>query len=147
MKKTRTIIMKYDGGSMTPRPRARRRTTWQRTAILQTISQAPCHVTAEELYDRLRRTRPIGLATIYRALDAFVRDGVLERAHVGDGKVRYGLAARHHDHLVCLSCGAWEPLKTCLVPRVPRRIASGFTVTGHQVELYGYCTRCQTATG
>lgn len=134
------------GVSMTRRPGARRRNTWQRTAILQALSEAACHVTAEELHDRLRRTRPIGLATIYRALDSFVRDGVLEPAHVGDGKVRYGLAARHHDHLVCLSCGVWEPLKMCLVPRVPRRIASGFTVTGHQVELYGYCARCQTPT-
>jgi Fur family ferric uptake transcriptional regulator len=130
---------------MTTRPRARRRVTWQREAALQAVSRAACHVTAEELHARLRRTRPIGLATVYRALDAFVRDGVLERAHVGDGKVRYGLASRHHDHLVCLDCGAWEALKRCLVPRVPRLIASGFKVTGHQVELYGYCARCQTA--
>jgi Fe2+ or Zn2+ uptake regulation protein len=138
--------MNAKGVSMASRPGARRRNTWQRAAILQAISQAACHVTAEEIRDRLRRTRPIGLATVYRALDAFVRDGVLEPAHVGDGKVRYGLTSKHHDHLVCLSCGAWKALKTCVVPRLPRRIASGFKVTGHQVELYGYCAQCQTAT-
>lgn len=131
---------------MVSRVQARRRNTWQRAAVLQAVSQAACHVTAEELHARLRRTRRIGLATVYRALNAFVRDGVLEPAHVGDGTVRYGLAAKHHDHLVCLTCGAWEPLASCVVPRVPRRIASGFKVTGHQVELYGYCARCQEAT-
>jgi Fe2+ or Zn2+ uptake regulation protein len=28
---------------------------------------------------------------------------------------------------------------------MPGRVASGFRVTGHQLELYGYCTDCQQA--
>jgi Fe2+ or Zn2+ uptake regulation protein len=119
------------------------RSTWQRGAILKAMEGARCHLTAEEVHRRLRRgSRSIGLATVYRALGDFVREGLVEPAHVGDGKVRYGLAANHHDHLVCLNCGQWEPLGACTV-RLPRTIASGFKVTGHQMELYGYCVRCQ----
>jgi Fur family ferric uptake transcriptional regulator len=103
-----------------------------------------CHLTAEEIHRRVRRgARPIGLATVYRALETFVREGLVEPAHIGDGRVRYGLAVKHHDHLVCLRCGKWEVLAECLVPRVPRLAASGFLVIGHQLELYGYCARCQ----
>jgi Fe2+ or Zn2+ uptake regulation protein len=123
-----------------------RRRAYHLITILMMASRrvAACHITADELYARVRRqARPIGLATVYRALEAFVRDGVIEPIYVGDGKVRYGLASKHHDHVVCLSCGGWEPLQTCLVPRAPRTVASGFKVTGHQVELYGYCVRCQ----
>lgn len=123
----------------------RSRNTWQRGAILKALDALRCHATAEELHHRLRRgPRPIGLATVYRALEAFVREGLVEPVHVGDGRVRYGLSARHHDHLICLQCGEWEPIKECLV-QMPGRVASGFRVTGHQLELYGYCTDCQQA--
>src|SRR3989442_103444 len=103
-------------------------------------------VAAEELHRRVRRTpHPIGLATVYRALETFVREGLVEPMHVGDGSVRYGLAAKHHDHLVCLGCGEWKPLRECLVPQAPRRVTAEFRITGHQLEIYGYCARCQAS--
>ena len=123
---------------------ARARNTRQRGAVLAVMERAQCHVTAEEVHRRLgRATRPIGLATVYRALNRLLQEGVLEPMHAGDGKIRYGLAARHHDHIVCLTCGQWEPLAKCHVI-VPRRLASRFKVTGHQLELYGRCARCQS---
>jgi len=132
---------------MTTHPTVRRkRNSWQRDAVMRTVEAANCHLTAEEVHGRLRRgRRPIGLATVYRTLDLFVREGLAETAHVGDGKVRYGLAAKHHDHLVCRNCGEWEPIKECLVPRPPKRMGSGFRVTGHRLELFGVCADCQTA--
>ncbi len=131
-----------------PPSAVRRRSTWQRGAILRTMEAARCHLSAEEIHRRVRRgAHPIGLATVYRALETFVREGVLEPVHIGDGRVRYGLAAKHHDHLVCLRCGEWEPIEECMVPQAPRRTASGFRVTGHQLELYGYCTQCQASGG
>jgi len=123
----------------------RTRKTWQRGVILRTMDAAKCHITAEELHRRVRRgVRPIGLATVYRALETFVREGLAEPVHVGDGKVRYGPTAKHHDHLVCLNCGEWEPLNECLLPKTPRRLGT-FKVTGHQLDMYGYCAQCQTA--
>ncbi len=128
----------------TLRPATRTRTTWQRGAILHAMKAARCHLTAEQIHRRVRRSpHPIGLATVYRALETFVREGLVEPVHIGDGRVRYGLVANHHDHLVCLSCGDWKPLHECLVDHAPRRIASTFRVTGHQLEVYGYCAQCQ----
>jgi len=133
----------------TIRPTVRRRATWQRGAILQVLKAARCCLTAEEIHQRVRRgSHPIGLATVYRALDTFGREGLIEQLHVGDGRVRYRSAAKHHDHIVCLKCGRWRPLHECLVARPTRRMASGFRVTGHQLEIYGYCADCQaTAEG
>ncbi len=132
----------------TPRPATRRRTTWQRGAILRAMEVARCHLTAEEIHRRIwRGPHPIGLATVYRALETFVREGLVEQVHIGDGRVRYGLAAKHHDHVVCLGCGDWKPLHDCLVPQPPMRGASGFRVTGHQLEVYGYCVQCQPPGG
>ena len=127
---------------------ARTRTTWQRRAVLQAIEAAPCHLAADEIHRRLHRgRRRIGLATVYRALEAFVREGLVEPSHIGDGRVRYGLAARHHDHLVCLNCGEWEPLEECPVMSASDDLPSGFAVIGHRLEVYGYCAQCREAAG
>lgn len=132
----------------TRRPAGRPRATWQRGAILAAMKAARCHLAAEEVHRRVRRgPHPIGLATVYRALDTFVHEGLVEPVHVGDGRVRYGLVAKHHDHVVCLGCGDWKPLHECLVVQAPRRVAATFRVTGHQLELYGYCAQCQASGG
>lgn len=124
----------------------RGRKTWQRAVILRAVEAAGCHLTAEEIHRRTRRgRRPIGLATVYRALEAFAREGLVEPLYVGDGRVRYGSATRHHDHLVCLDCGTWQPLGACARPRLPRDSAAGFQVLGHRVEFYGRCGRCRPA--
>ncbi len=124
------------------------RNTWQRQTIIRIIKAGGCHLTAEEIHRRVRRGgRRIGLATVYRTLDACARAGVVEPVRVGDGAVRYGLASDHHDHLICLGCGTWDALEPCLVPSVPKRVTPGFRVTGHRLEVYGYCRACQQTTG
>src|SRR5713226_1264254 len=111
----------------TLQPVTRTRMTWQRSAILGTMKAARCHLSAEQIHRRVRRSpHPIGLATVYRALESFVREGLVEPTHVGDGSVRYGLAAKHHDHLVCLGCGEWKPLRECLVPQATRSVNTEF---------------------
>lgn len=130
----------------TGRPRGRTRKTWQRAVILRVVENAGCHLTAEEIHRRVARgRRPIGLATVYRALEAFAREGLVEPLYVGDGRVRYGSASRHHDHLVCLDCGRWQPLGACARPRLPRGHKATFQVLGHRVEFYGRCARCRPA--
>ncbi len=121
----------------------RTRDTTQRRRILRVLQTAGCHLTAREIHRRVGRDgHAVGLATIYRALGAFARAGLVETASIG-GAVRYGLATEHHDHLVCLGCGRWQPLDRCPAPRAPRGAAAGFRVTGHRLEFLGYCARCR----
>ncbi|MDR7481674.1 MAG: transcriptional repressor [Armatimonadota bacterium] len=124
------------------------RQTRQRASILRILERAGCHLTAEEIHRRLRRRgHRVGLATVYRAVELFVRSGLVEPAYLADGGVRYGLAAKHHDHAVCLRCGRFQALRPCVVPRAPRRLPAGFRITGHQLEIYGVCAACQAAGG
>ena len=124
------------------------RNTWQRGLVLRVLERAGCHLTAEEIHRQARKGgRRIGLATVYRALELFARMGRIERANFTDDRIRFGLAAKHHDHAVCLRCGQWEPLAECLLPRPPKAVPSDFRVTGHRLELYGYCATCEAAAG
>ncbi|MBM3471185.1 MAG: transcriptional repressor [Armatimonadetes bacterium] len=122
----------------------RTRNTHKRQRILRAIQAAGCHLTAGEIRRRVGRDGlAIGLATVYRALAAFARAGLVESVSLGGRATRYGLAAEHHDHVVCLECGRWQPLRRCPAPRAPRDAAPGFRVTGHRLEFFGYCGECR----
>jgi Fur family ferric uptake transcriptional regulator len=87
----------------------------------------------------------ISTATVYRCVAAMAAAGHL--SHVGE---RGGAAlwarcdtAEHHHHLVCTECGA-TAYAACPVDE--RALATtapdGFTVTSHDVRLYGICAAC-----
>ena len=64
----------------------------------------------------------LALSTIYRNLERFAADALVERSDFGDGVVRYSLAREQHGHyLVCTGCHA--KIKLCDCP--PLRQWSG----------------------
>ena len=65
----------------------------------------------------------------------------------GDGTVVYELNRGEHTHYaVCLECHKRIPLPSCPFAHVHLEQDTGdFTVTGHKLELYGYCKKCQEA--
>ena len=67
-------------------------------------------MTAEDVFRVLLNDHSdIGLATVYRVLTQFEQAGILERSHFESGKAVYELnEGKHHDHLVCTSCGRVE---------------------------------------
>jgi Fe2+ or Zn2+ uptake regulation protein len=66
------------------------------------------HMSAEDVYKVLLNSGDdIGLATVYRVLTQFEQAGLLIRHHFESGKAVFELnQGNHHDHLVCLQCGA-----------------------------------------
>lgn len=125
------------------------RMTAQRRAVLEALSAPGCAHDAETIHARARRRHPrLGLVTVYRTLEAFVREGVARPVFFGDGRARYDLAEEgpHHHHAVCTRCGRVARLERCGLPS-PRRLGRphGFTVTAHRLELFGICRRCAGA--
>ena len=45
----------------------------------------------------------------------------------------------HRHYVVCLKCGKMEHINVCPVHDIK---LDGFEVTGHRLELYGYCAEC-----
>jgi Fe2+ or Zn2+ uptake regulation protein len=123
------------------------RMTAQRAAVLTALARLGCARDAETIHAHARRIVPrLGLVTVYRALEAFAAEGVVQRVDLGDERRRYDLAEdgrSHHHHLVCLRCGRVARADRCALA-APSRLgrAQGFTVTAHRLELFGYCRRC-----
>ena len=121
------------------------RITAQRVAVLAEVAREEGDVTAQELHARLRaRGTRVGLATVYRTLDALAEAGVLDTLPHGTETCYRHCTSEHHHHLTCRSCHRVVEVLECDLGAWARRVGSrhGFADVAHEVELYGTCGRC-----
>lgn len=125
-----------------------RRETRQRRALRARLFGAAEFVSAQQLYDDLRdRGEEVGLATIYRTLQAMSEAGEVDAVHHGDRGTLYrmcGTPTGCHHHLVCRGCGVAVELDGESVEHWADDAARdhGFTAVEHVVELFGLCAAC-----
>jgi Fur family ferric uptake transcriptional regulator len=103
------------------------------------------HLTAEDVYRLLMdEGMDIGLATVYRVLTQFEQAGLLERHFFESGKAIFELnEGGHHDHLVCVECGAVEEFFDPEIEKRQNLVAQerGFKVKEHALYIYVECLR------
>lgn len=120
--------------------------TKQREAMLCVLRQSTDPLSAEDIFAQMKAAFPsLALSTIYRNLERFAADALVERSDFGDGVVRYSLAREQHGHyLVCTGCHAKIKLCDCPLSGMERTIAeeTGFTVESHTLTIYGKCPKC-----
>jgi Fur family ferric uptake transcriptional regulator len=127
------------------------RATSQRDVILKVFAKVGQHVSAEELYARVKKDNPrIGYATVYRTLKLLAEAGFAEarRFHDGFTRFEYKNTDDHHDHLICTRCGAIFEFENERIETLQKDVARrrGFKVHSHRLELYGLCVGCQKKT-
>lgn len=123
--------------------------TRQRKNVYAVLQEATEPLTAVQIYhlsEKLAEGGEYALSTIYRILAAFEEKGLVSKtAWMGDGTVVYELDRGEHTHYaVCLECHKRIALQSCPFAHIHLdRETDGFTVTGHKLELYGYCRDCR----
>ena len=122
--------------------------TSQRSLIMEKLLSMGGHVSAEELFSKLKgEGHSIGLATIYRTLRLLKESGVLEEHSFMENKSMFELhfPDKHHDHLICTSCGVVLEFLDDEIEQLQKKVAkqNSFTLTGHTMNLYGKCSTCQ----
>ena len=120
----------------------------QRQLILDVFLKTEKHLTAEELYEIVKKKNPaIGYATIYRTMKLFNEAGLCRELQVEDGITRYEhlYNHEHHDHLVCTGCGNIIEIVSPEIEALQEKIAkkNAFTLKKHRLELYGLCKDCK----
>ena len=129
---------------------ATRRPTRQRTAVLDLLHEQDTFRSAQDIHAVLREAGTgIGLATVYRTLQAMATDGDVDVLRTEDGESVYRRCRtpRHHHHLVCRSCGLTVEVEDTPVERWAATVAEqhGFGDVEHQVEVFGTCAACRRA--
>ena len=120
--------------------------TLPRIKILELFQQSTQrHLTAEDVYKLLLADgSDIGLATVYRVLMQFEQAGLLSRNHFETGKAVFELnEGKHHDHLICVSCGRVEEFFDAEIEKRQQQIAAerGYKLHDHALSLYVVCNR------
>ncbi len=111
--------------------------------VLQEIQKA---ISAQELYLELRnRQQNMGLATVYRSLEALKLEGALQVRLLPNGESVYSSVSRDRHHLTCVNCNCSIPINQCPVHELEKQLeqSHGFKVYYHTLEFFGLCDRCQ----
>ena len=119
--------------------------------MLELIGRQECVLTAHEIAERLRAGgRRVGIATVYRTLEALEELGLVQRLDVGGGApARYEPSlpdgADHHHHLLCTRCRGVFPFEDAQLEAAIDSVAArlAHTVQGHDVVLTGICRECR----
>lgn len=120
--------------------------TQRRTAILAEVSASQGPVSAEEIFQRLQNRFPtLALSTVYRNLERFAADGLVEKETSPDGVFRYSGKDGHGHYLVCTQCHSRVRLHECPLSAMEEKLEeeTGFSIDRHQLTLYGKCPACK----
>ncbi|MEH1781339.1 MAG: Fur family transcriptional regulator [Nostoc sp.] len=111
--------------------------------LLKTVKKG---ISAQDIYVELRNTnQSMGLATVYRSLDALKLEGMVQVRNLANGEALYSLAQQDKHHLTCLQCGVSIPIHQCPVHDLEDQLESShkFKVFYHTLEFFGLCSQCQ----
>jgi Fur family ferric uptake transcriptional regulator len=130
------------------RPAGSKRSS-KRDRVLQVFLRQEGHVSADDLFDLVRREAAgIGRATVYRTLQWLVDAGVARKVDFGDGRSRFEPSYRHprHFHLICSTCHSSSEFLSSDVESLLEEIATArrFTTRQATVQIHGVCEQCST---
>jgi Fur family ferric uptake transcriptional regulator len=122
-----------------------RRVTRQRELIWDVLRRADGrHLSAREVAQALP---DLHQATVYRALDVLVAEGLARRTEIA-GRALYEIAAEHlHHHVVCTSCGEVRHVHDETVRAALQRVEreSGYVLGDEELTFSGLCPECATS--
>jgi Fur family transcriptional regulator, ferric uptake regulator len=132
----------------TLRPAGGKRST-KRDRIVQVFVRQEGHVSADDLFDRVRKEAAgIGRATVYRTLQWMVDAGIARKVDFGEGRSRFEPSYRHprHFHLICNTCHSSSEFLSSDVESLMEEIAAArnFEAAQSVVQIYGSCEQCRT---
>lgn len=124
------------------------RTTRSQDKVLRRLKQLNREISAQDLYVELRKAKsPLGLATVYRALEALKLSGAVQARVLANGSSLYSLVHKDRHHLTCLQCGDSIPIneEECPVHQLESQLqrSAHFEIYYHNLEFFGLCAPCQ----
>jgi Fur family ferric uptake transcriptional regulator len=123
--------------------------TSQREIILKTLYNNNEHFTPEGLHFLIKEKYPelnVGIATVYRTLNMLEEADIATSISFGTQGKKFELGNKpHHDHMICKKCNEIIEFEDKAIEKRQEQIAKerGFKLTGHLMQLYGICGKCQ----
>ena len=117
------------------------RLTRQRQAVWDEIRHSKDHLDAEDIYENIKnKDVHISRATVYRTIDVLVKNNLLRKMNMGDGRNRYELKDEddHDDHMICVETGKIIEFFDDDLEKLQEEIAKkyGYKVIRHVHQLF-----------
>ncbi len=117
-----------------------------RLAILGILQKAHSPVGAPEIITAARE-EGANYVTVYRALNALEKSGILRRVNLRHNHADYELQDDgDHHHIICKTCGKIESFENCQIDKLTKEILSKskafVNVDDHSLEFFGQCKNC-----
>jgi Fur family ferric uptake transcriptional regulator len=122
-----------------------------RGAVVELLSGQECCLSAQEISERLRsQGSEVGIASVYRALEALHGLGLLQRTDLGQGTALFEPVTpdgQHHHHVVCDRCGKVTPFHDEALESAIEGVGArlGHSLEAHDVVIRGDCAACAPA--
>ena len=125
------------------------RYTQQRQSVWDELCATNDHRDAEEIYLAIRQSGlNVSRATVYRTIDVLVKNEMVRKLELGDGRARYEhkVNATHHDHLICIQCGKIEEFMDEIIESRQDDIVKkfGYKLVRHIHQLFIICSECES---
>lgn len=125
------------------------RKTKQRDAIMAIMADETDFRSAQQVHTALVVAgQTVGLATVYRNLQALTEAGELDSLRSEDGETLYRRCAkrRHHHHLVCRNCGYTVDIQDDQLEQWIGKIARRYKFSDieHMADVFGLCESCES---
>ncbi|MBO6242434.1 MAG: transcriptional repressor [Butyrivibrio sp.] len=126
--------------------------THQRKDIFTVLFCSEEPMSASEIYDHLNfegSKEKYAFSTVYRNLLAFEKAGIITKTILStEDEAVYELKKSNHKHYaICTVCHKKIPIKTCPLHDISKFVSGslpGFEITGHQLEILGICSECNS---
>ena len=117
------------------------RFTRQRLAVWTEIGNSREHRDADDIYISIRsKGVKVSRATVYRTIDVLVKNNLVRKLDVGDGKNRFEskIDEEHHDHMICLETGNIIEFYNSRLEKLQEKIAldNGYELVRHVHQLF-----------
>lgn len=121
------------------------RNTAQRAIILEEVEKSDEHLTAGEIFERVRKRYPsIAYGTVYRTLHLLAEHELIQELTFADQASRFDKRTDRHDHVHCTDCGALADVNVPVAAHCEESAASqsGWHITRHHTLFEGVCPDC-----
>ncbi len=123
--------------------------TPRRKAVIELFIAENRYLGPSEIRDILaRRSRQVGLPSVYRILQELEGAGILIKIAHTNRQLYYGLCKKPHQdhhHFICRKCNKVEEVEFCNFSEISRFIEKRLNgkVQYHALHIEGLCARCK----
>ena len=123
--------------------------TKHRNAILEVIENSIQPISAEQIFLELKEKKnAINISSVYRILESLVSKGLVIKTNItGDSRATYELNhSEHKHHLICSGCKKMFSIDGCPLEEYEKQLKDkmDFDITGHRLEIFGFCKECKS---